>query len=97
MFGKYWKSAIAFLVPFVTLIPLVAANEGVQAALPGVSSWLLAVGLPILTGAIAFLKRNQMTADQLDEAYRNGEITLHDLQDLQDLIARHGAPPPQVP
>ena len=80
--GVYWKAIIAFGVPFVGLLSVVASDPTIREAAPGPTAWLVAVGIPVLTGVIAFFKRNQQTADQIDAALEKGEITLADLQKL---------------
>jgi hypothetical protein len=64
---KQYKALIAFLVPFIGLVSFVATDPTVAAALGGtVPAWLLSAGIPALTYALAFLKRNEPSLDDAE-------------------------------
>ena len=82
MVGRYWKAIIAFLTPLVALLLAVANSPEVQAAVPGATAWLIAVGIPLLTGVLTVLKRNQQNIEDIDRALRSGDVTLRELKEL---------------
>ena len=82
MVGRYWKAIIAFLAPLVVLLTTVASSPEVQAAAPGAAAWLIAVGVPVLTGVLTVLKRNQQNIEDIDRALRSGDVTLRELKEL---------------
>ena len=63
-FKNYYKAIIAFGVPFLGLLSTMGADPDVAAALPGVSKWLVVVGIPAATGILTWLKRNEPTVDE---------------------------------
>ena len=73
---KAWKALIAFLTPFILLLTFVAGNSEITESIPAVTEWLIVVGIPALTGLLAWLKRNEPTIDEaqkaLDRAKRRG-------------------------
>lgn len=86
--APYWKSAVAFLVPLVALLTTVASSEAIRNAVPGVATWLVAVGIPVLTLVATFLKRNQVLADQIDVALEKGDVSAID---VEEILARYRA------
>ena len=66
-FKNYYKAIIAFGVPFLGLLTTLAADPGITAALPGVSKWLVLIGIPAATGILTWLKRNEPTVDEAVE------------------------------
>lgn len=82
MVGRYWKAIIAFLTPLVALLVAVANSPEVQAAAPGAAAWLLAVALPVVTGLLTLLKRNQQNIADIDRALESGDVTLRELKEL---------------
>lgn len=73
---KAWKALIAFLTPFILLLTFVAGNSEITESIPEVTEWLIVVGIPALTGILAWLKRNEPTIDEaqkaLDRAKKRG-------------------------
>ena len=65
---KQYKALLGFLVPFLGLLTLVSLDTDVAAALPGVQVWLVTVGIPAITYAITWLKRNEPTIDEAQKA-----------------------------
>ena len=85
-FKNYYKAIIAFGVPFLGLLTTFATDKDVADALPGVSKWLIVVGIPVASGILTFLKRNQPTVDEalaiLQEAKkRNGNTPASETKD----------------
>lgn len=68
MFARYWKAAIAFLTPLVVLLSVVSGSEAIRAAAPGATAWIVAVGLPAVTGLLTLLKRNAQLPQDIDYA-----------------------------
>ena len=66
-FKNYYKAIIAFGVPFLGLLSTMGTDPDVAAALPGVSKWLVVVGIPAATGILTWLKRNEPTVDEAVE------------------------------
>lgn len=64
---KYYKALIAFGTPLTALLVLVSSNAEISAALPGLSEWLVVVGIPAVTGLFTLLKRNEPTVDEAAE------------------------------
>lgn len=82
--APWWKAAIAFLGPIGTALGVVAVDPDVVNVVPaGVLGGVVAAGAAI-TGAVAYLKRNQQTVDQIDLAIEKGDVSLSDLKDLYD-------------
>lgn len=73
---KAWKAVIAFLAPLILLLTFVAGNSEITEAIPAVTEWLIVVGIPAVTGLLAWLKRNEPTIDEaqkaLDRAQKRG-------------------------
>ena len=82
MVGRYWKAIIAFLVPLIALLASVGNSPEIQEAAPGITAWLVAVGLPALTGLLALMKRNQQNIGDIDRALEAGDITLGELKEF---------------
>ena len=66
-FKNNYKAVIAMGVPFLGLLTTVAVDPDIAAALPGVSKWLVVVGIPAATGILTWLKRNEPTVDEAVE------------------------------
>ena len=82
MISKYWKAVVAFLTPLVVLLTTVANSPAIQAAAPGATAWLFAVGLPLLTGFITFMVRNTVTVETIDTALEKGDVGRHALKEI---------------
>ena len=82
MLNKNWKAVLATLIPLAGTLTLVGNSPAVQEAWPGVSAWLLAVAVPVVSGVITWFKRNAETPQQIDKAIEKGEITLSDLEGM---------------
>jgi hypothetical protein len=64
-----YKAVTAFVVSFGIFLTAVLADPQVAAALPsGVAGWLTVVGVPAVIGAGAWLKRNEPTVEEAEEA-----------------------------
>lgn len=82
MLTKYYKAVIAFVVPLIAVGTYLGTNPEVVAVAGAPAAWLLAVGVPALTGVLAFLKRNAQTVEQIDKGLESGDVTLSDLQNV---------------
>lgn len=82
MLSKYWKSAIAAVGVLATGVAALSASTDFNAVIPNAGSgWLVGVGT-VVVGALAFLKRNQATIEQVDTAIEKGDVTLSDLKNV---------------
>lgn len=80
MLNKYVKALIAVLGAVATTLLTIGADPNVTGAVPaGWAGGVLAAGAAV-TGLVTFLKRNQMTVDQVDKALEAGDLTLNDLR-----------------
>lgn len=67
MLSKYSKAVIAFLTPLVPFVTAVSVDPQIVAALGGTATaWLAAVGIPALTGSLAWLVRNEPTVEEAE-------------------------------
>ncbi|AZS06593.1 holin [Mycobacterium phage JacoRen57] len=83
MIGKYWKAIIALVGAVAAGLVTVQTDPDVVAVLPGdATGWLGAVAIPAVVGVLAYLKRNQLTADQVDKAIEQGDISYKELREL---------------
>lgn len=70
---KNYKAAIAFLTPMTLLLVTVSSNPDIANALPGVTEWLVVVGIPAVSGFLTWLKRNEPTVDEALEIYKRAQ------------------------
>lgn len=83
MLGKYYKAILATLGILATGLASAAADNDINAVLPA-GSGLVTAALTVVGGAVVFLTRNKQTIDQIDKAIEAGEISIADLQTLQN-------------
>lgn len=64
-----YKAVTAFVISLGAFLTTVLANPEISAALPeGVGKWLVVVGVPAVVGAGTWLKRNEPTLAEAEEA-----------------------------
>ena len=70
---KNYKALIAFLTPATLLLVTVSQNPDIANALPGMTEWLVVVGIPAVSGFLTWLKRNEPTVDEALEIYKRAQ------------------------
>lgn len=63
-FQKSYKAIIAFGTPFVGLLIMISTDPSISAALPGMTRWLVLIGIPLATCILTWLKRNEPTVEE---------------------------------
>lgn len=93
MISKYWKAIIALVGAVAAGLVTVQADPDVVAVLPAdATGWLGAVAIPAVVGVLAYLKRNQLTVDQVDKAIVSGDLSLRDLESIANKIRNRQLP-----
>ena len=82
MIAKYWKAAIAFLGALLIFLNSIV---GIDVWNADTIKWInIVVGF--VSAALVFLKRNQQTADSIDTAIQQGDVSV---PEVKSVVAKH--------